>query len=250
MKWCKLGILFIMCSANLTAAEQILPPEIIKITQTIEVQKTGEKGKTYFYCSNGKKCSTEDVVKDYYQNKGYKVMRGEVDFWFAMFALAFFDEIFGVNMREYGDIPSDMFSNDFYNNRKKTIDEKYKYLKSADLSEFINIQIEKHGDFKTRLFYNIPDEHYSMITYFKKPIVQEFLKRINQKTFAKITYRIAQNPNKNRAGIADFIIWNDKELVFVEVKREKETLRPGQIPWAQFMLKNKIPVVIMRVKGI
>jgi DNA polymerase-3 subunit epsilon len=247
MRWYKLGLILIMLT-NFANAKQILPPEIVEITQTIEAPKTGEKGKAYFYCSNGSKCSTEDVVQDYYQNKGYKVMRGEVNFWFSMFALTFFDEIFGADMPVYGDIPPDMFSENFYANREKIIDKKYKYLQTANLYKFINSQIEKHGDFKTRLFYNIPDEQYSMIKYFKTDIVQEFLKRIDPKVFAKIAYRIAQNPNDNRAGIADFIIWNDKELVFVEVKREKETLRPGQIPWAQFMLNNKIPVTIMRVK--
>jgi len=243
-------ICLIICF-NLNAyASQLLPDYITNHTQTIEAPKTGEKGKTYFYCFDGKKCSTEDVVKDYYQNKGYKVMRAEVDFWFAMFAVAFFDEIYSINTYYHGDIPSDMFYKDFYANRAKIIDEKYKYLQTANLFEFINSQIEKHGDFKTRLFYNIPDEQYSMIRYFKTDIVQEFLKRIDRKVFAKIVYRIAQYPRENRAGTQDYIVWNKKELIFVEVKREKEKLREEQIIWAKFLLDNKIPIVIMRVRGI
>lgn len=84
----------------------------------------------------------------------------------------------------------------------------------------------------------------------KTDIVQEFLKQIDLSVFAKIVYRIAQNPNENRAGIADFVVWNDKDLVLVEAKREKEEFRDGQIDWTKFLLKNKIPVTIMRVRGI
>ncbi len=101
----------------------IVPPKIVKVTQTIEAQKTGEKGKNYFYCSNGKKCSTEDVVKEYYQDNGYNVMRGEVAVWQGLFALAFFDEIFyNHQFSKISDIPRGFFVGDFlYQERKKCI---------------------------------------------------------------------------------------------------------------------------------
>lgn len=255
----------VLIGGNCVNAEQILPQEIVQITQTIEVPKTGEKGKWYFYCSNGKKCSTEDVVRDYYQNNGYKAMRAEVSFWQAMFALAFFDEIFYNHEFEQtlikkpdkepflfciNDIPRGFFAGDFlYLERKKMYDEKYKFLKQANIYEYINSQIEKYGDAPTRILRET-EENRDCIDYFKTPIVQEFLKRINPETFATITYQIAKNPRDNRAGTPDFIVWNNEELILVEVKREKETLRDGQIVWIEFLLKNKIPAIVMRVKGI
>lgn len=225
---------------------------IERITQVIEAKETGEKGKNYFFCSNGTKCSTENVVKEYYQNKGYQVMRAEVNFWQGMFCLAFFEEIYSVNTDKINDIPTDLFSGkSFYEIRKNIIDKKYEYLKTADLSFFINNQIKKHGEFKTRLLYNIPiDDNYDSVEYFKTSIVQDFLKRIDNNTFDKIVYRIAQNPNQNRSGVADFIIWNNKELVFVEVKKINERIRAGQLTWAEFMELNGIPIRIVRVKGL
>lgn len=40
-------------------------------------------------------------------------------------------------------------------------------------------------------------------------ILPKFLRKINSEIYAKIVYRIAQNPNENRSGVSDFIIWND-----------------------------------------
>lgn len=242
-------IIYIM-GVNFAMATQVLPSEIVKVTKTIDASTTGEKGKNYFYCTNGKKCSTEDIVREYYKNKGYKAMRAEVIFWKGMFALAFFDEIFSVNTPSYSDIPLDMFHQDFYVNRKEIIDVKYMFLQTTNLSEYINLQIAKHEGFNTRLLYDSEIDGYkNTVEYFKTPIVQDFLKRIDNKTFSKIVYCIAQNPCDNIAGIPDFIVWNDKELIFVEVKRENEKVRPVQITWAEFLINSKIPFTIVRVKA-
>ncbi len=249
----KIIIILFICffCDNIASAKQILPDSIQKITTTISAPLSGQKGKLYFICSSGRKCSTEDAVKDYYQNKGYKVMRGEVTFWQGMFALAFYDEIFAINKYSYSDIPSDMFSPNFYPNRKGSIDKKYEYLKSANLHEYINKQLKAHEETNTRLLTDAAiDKSENCIEFFKTPIVQEFLKKIKSAIFAKIVYRIAQNVGENRAGTPDFVIWNNKKMIFVEVKREKETLRDGQIEWLEFLIKNNIPCLVTRVKGM
>ena len=50
--------------------------------------------KTNFYCSNGNKCSTEQIVREYYKNNGYQVMRAEYSFWKGIFVLTFLDELY------------------------------------------------------------------------------------------------------------------------------------------------------------
>lgn len=94
MKKFLLIILILICIASYSQAKQILPVKIEENTITITVAKTGELGKNYFYCSNGYKCSTEQVVKEYYKNKGYQVMRAEYSFWKGMFVLSFLDELY------------------------------------------------------------------------------------------------------------------------------------------------------------
>lgn len=244
----QLLLIFVLCFSQSVLASQVLPKDIIKHTKTIYASTTGELGKTYFYCKNGNKCSTEQVVREYYKDKGYSVMRTECIFWQGMFALAFYDEIFSVNKYAYNDIPTDMFSKCFYENREAGIESKYKLIQKTDLKKFINSQISNNEPFNTRLLYPIEIEGYSNpVEYFKSPIVQEFLDRVDNKTFAAIVYKIVKYPGGNFRGTPDYIVWNKKELIFVEVKREKEKLHEDQITWAEFLINNKIPYIVVRV---
>ena len=246
-------IFIIFCFVNVVECKQVLPDIVINSTLTIDAAKSGDKGKNYFYCAENHKCSTEDVVKEYFKNKGYNVMRGEVSVWQGLYALAFFDEIFYKHNFLYSsDLPEHFFEDEYlYLSRKKMFDKKYEYLKQSDIYDFINSQLNKYGYLPVRFLHDNEIEGYSDCTaYFYSDTVQKFLKRIDNKIFAKIVYRIAQNPNQNRAGIPDYIVWNYKELVFIEVKRDKETMRTKQIDWAEFLLNNKIPYKLVRVKGV
>ena len=69
-----------ICFAHYVEVEQILPKKFTKNTIIIITQKTGELGKSYFYCSYGEKYSTEQVVREYYKNSGYQVIRAEYSF--------------------------------------------------------------------------------------------------------------------------------------------------------------------------
>jgi hypothetical protein len=227
-----------------------------EITSIIEIPKSGEK-KLSYVSSKGKHCSTEDAFKDYFEQEGYKVMRAEVGFWQGMFCLSFWEEIFGGmgNPNPMQDIPFDLFRGaSFYDCRKSDIDNKYAYLRTTNLSTFINKQIDSYGKYKTRLLYNVDYENPRMskncINVFSTEIVQSFIKRVDINIFAKIVYRIAMNPSENRAGLPDYVIWDDTLLEMVEVKQLRERIRDTQVNWLNWMLENNIPVRIVRVKGI
>ena len=117
-------ILSLLICQTPALAQQILTESIQKITATIERPFSGQKGKNFFFCAENKPCSTEDCAREFYETNGYKVMRGEVTFWQGMFAIAFYDEIFSIYTDDYNDIPNDMFSENFYANRKNAIDKK------------------------------------------------------------------------------------------------------------------------------
>lgn len=177
-------------------------------------------------------------------------MRAEVSFWQAMFCLTFWYEIFeGMGSPLQGhDIPHDLFrGEDFYLNRQQAIDNRYEQVKSNNLPDFINQQIKKSEGTWTRLIY---DGDQDMLAYAKSDIVQEFMQKIDSKIYAKIVYRIAKNPNENRSGMPDFVIWNDHELKMLEVKRVREQVRESQIHWLSWMTDENIPAEIVRVKGV
>lgn len=94
MKKFATSLLFLLVFSPFACAKQVLPDVITDNTVTITAPKTGELGKSYFYCASGNKCSTEQVVREYYTNAGYKVMRAEYSFWQGMFVLVFLDELF------------------------------------------------------------------------------------------------------------------------------------------------------------
>jgi len=240
-------LLMLGCFVPNVYAKQILPETITTNTITISVPRTGELGKNYFFCASGSKCSTEQVVREYYTNSGYKIMRAEYSFWQGMFVLAFLDEFYPqtLNTKE-GVWFSDRALTEVSD---KEIKAKCKLIRKTNLKEFINIQLTKHeqGSYIRWLDeweiegYNNPAE------YFKSSLVQEFLSRIDNKTFLKILKHILSSEGHNPVGTPDYIVWNDKEMTFVEVKRKNEKLSPEQIKWGEFLIKNKIKYKVIRV---
>lgn len=218
------------------------------ITKIIEIPKSGQKGKLAFLNAKGQPTTTEYACKEYFEHQGYKVIRAEVNFWQALFGIAFFEEIYSKNWDKISDIPFDLYTGShFYNLRKELIDNKYLKIKSCNLCEFINNQINDFSFYNSRLLYNRTEID---IQYCKTPIVQEFLSLINPSMFADIIYNIAQNVSGNRAGLPDYIMWKDNAIMFVEVKRLKEKIRDSQINWMTFLNNKNIPVSIVRVKGV
>jgi len=232
-------------------AQQILPADVRRHTEIIYATKTGEVGKTYFYCQNRDKCSTEQVVREYYKNKAYSVMRAEYEFWKGMFILSFIDELYPEKCYKSYDKTEVFYDLEFYKNQKNNLVKKCDYIQNTDLKEFINSQIKKHeaGAYIRDLDEWELEGYKNPTEYFKSPIVQDFLTRIDNKTFYKIVNRILQDRKNNTVGTPDYIVWNKKELIFVEVKREKEKLREDQITWAEFLIQNKIPYKLIRVEA-
>ena len=227
------------------SAEQVLPDAIVKNTITISAPKTGELGENYYFCKNGNKCSTEQVVREYYNNNGYNVMRAEYSFWKGMFVLTFLDELYPQTLQP----DNNLFDVELKNVKTEILHKKLKQIQKTDLQKFINKQIAKHeqGSYIRWLDEWEIEGYKNPTEYFKSPIVQEFLSTIDNKTFCKIIKNIFKNYDNNPVGTPDYIIWNNKKMIFVEVKRKSEKLSSEQIKWGEFLVKNRIQYKVVRV---
>lgn len=144
--------------------------------------------------------------------------------------------------------------NKFFNIERSDISteelyKKLKEIKKSNIQQFINNQIAKHeqGSYIRWLDKWGIEGYKNSSEYFKSPIVQEFLTRIDNKTFCKILKHTIDKYNINPVGTTDYIVWDNKEMIFIEVKRKNETLKPEQIEWGAFLLKNHLSYKILRV---
>lgn len=222
-------------------------------TETIEVRKSEQKGKDAFLDSLGRPISIEEAAQDCFHEQGFKTVRGEVQFWQAMFGLAFWEEIFdGTGTpNAMNDIPSDLFFGaSFYEARKARIEEKAAFIALSNVGQFIAAQLHRHGNSWTRIVFDYPRGDFSYRQTLQSPEVAEFLSVISPANFARIVRRIALNPTENRAGLPDYMIWKGRDVVFIEVKGLREKIRDSQSAWLRWMKAEGIAAKVVRVKGI
>lgn len=106
----------------------------------LEFPKLNDNGKVLFLDNEGNGNSTEEIVQKHFKKLGYKIVRGEVQFWQAMYGLAFWDEIFQGEDIEFSlnDIPLDYYSGKaFYESRRQIIEEKTSFLSKTSIYEYI-----------------------------------------------------------------------------------------------------------------
>ena len=85
-----------------------------------------------------------------------------------------------------------------YKEQQEDLIKKSACIKNIDLKEFINSQIKKHeaGVYKRDLDEWELEGYKNPTGYFKSPIVQDFLTRIDNKTFYKVANRILHDRKK------------------------------------------------------
>jgi hypothetical protein len=213
----------------------------------IEAPRSFNKNlKLYFIDSNKIDVDTETIVYQYLKSKDLNVLRTEVAFWQALTALVYWDEIYDFNP-EYGDdIPIDLFTPEFYINRKTKIDAKHQFIQKNGIVNILEKSINNYvnNNYFSRLVHDQNEE-----LHISDPLIKTFIERIDLKQFCFITYNIVQSFNFNRAGLPDFIAWNSHDLVHIEAKRFKEKVLKSQEYWFGLFDKEEISYRIIRVKN-
>ncbi|KAG5329838.1 FAN1 nuclease, partial [Acromyrmex charruanus] len=181
--------------------------------------------------------SVENLALYHYKNEGYvKGVHCEGAFPITLFATLFWNEIYNINVpgawvSSYQDAPLDLYTSEFYENRKKEINEKLQDIRGYDsekLSKHLQNEFESYSKYKSISQGNIFDDSNSL---------KEIAFCLGVKGVVGICERLIHNFPLWKAGFPDIIVWNinTKQYKIVEVKGPNDTLSTKQTLWLNYL---------------
>lgn len=224
--------------------------------RNVELEKveTPQKGKAKYFL-DGNQFFAEEAALSYYQKMGYRGLWAENSYWWMLMSLFFwdvifakirgavsvlidgleieldpseenFDSLFQQSILRNG-MPADFFSPDFYSRRRNLIRNRVLELLNSNLEEKLLESYKLNFGKKCRSIENW--EKFSLDELLIAP------RGIEKEKFLKILERLISNFNDNRSGLPDLLVYNDKKLLFVEVKSEKDRITEKQKEWHDFL---------------
>ncbi|XP_018370527.1 PREDICTED: fanconi-associated nuclease 1-like isoform X2 [Trachymyrmex cornetzi] len=183
--------------------------------------------------------SVESLALYHYKNEGYiKGVHCEGAFPITLFAILFWNEIYNINVpgawvSSYQDAPLDLYTSEFYENRKKEIDAKLQDIRSYDsekLSKHLQNEFESYSRYKSISQGNIFDDSNSL---------KEIVFCLGVKGVVGICEPLIHNFSLWKAGFPDLLVWNinTKQYKIVEVKGPNDTLSTKQTLWLDYLKK-------------
>ncbi|XP_077278968.1 fanconi-associated nuclease 1 isoform X2 [Temnothorax americanus] len=200
--------------------------------------------------------SVESLALYYYKCEGYvKGMHCEGAFPITLFATLFWDEIYdmkipGAWVSLYQDAPLDLYSSEFYKNRKKQIDTKLQMVRNYDsetLSKHLKREFELHCEYKSIAQGNIFNDSSSLQVstrqnkmchkYITCLCFQEVAFCLGVEGVVGICERLVYNFPLWKAGFPDIVVWNarTKQYKIVEVKGPGDSLSTKQKLWLDYL---------------
>ncbi|XP_031779322.1 fanconi-associated nuclease 1 isoform X1 [Nasonia vitripennis] len=192
------------------------------------------------------------ALQHYTAEKSYHVgLHCEGSLPVTLFAVFFWDELYktfvpGAFVSKYQDAPLDLFTAEFFNNRKKFIEEKIKFIRALDLDTFTDWMQDRFLNYNqyrsvmsNTLFKN--DQHF-----------KEIVTCLGIDGVTGICERLVSNFRLWRSGFPDLILWNSltAKCKIVEVKGPGDTLSEKQKLWLQYLERLGIDVEVCHVEGM
>ncbi|XP_015179797.1 PREDICTED: fanconi-associated nuclease 1-like [Polistes dominula] len=192
--------------------------------------------------------SVEDVALNFYYNQGFNDgVHCEGALPVTLFYALFWEELFNIDipgtfMSLYQIAPLDLFTKDFYKNRKERIDMKFNLLRSFDRESFSGLV--EHNFLLYSRFESMM--HVNMFTNNIKEIVY----CLGPECVLKICERLISNYILWKAGFPDLIVWNlnDKSCKIIEVKGPNDKLSVKQTLWLQYLQQIGVDIEVCYVK--
>ncbi|XP_067212897.1 fanconi-associated nuclease 1-like [Linepithema humile] len=220
---------------------------LTSLTNSIAIKGTlcgnTSQGKSKWCISNGideqTYGSVEDLALNYYQSEGYiKGVHCEGAFPVTLFGTLFWDEIYnmdvpGACVSLYQDAPLDLYSSEFYENRKDRIDMKLQIVRDFDVET-----LSRHLKHKFDMYCEYKSISNSQGTPFENSNrLEEIVLCLGVEGIVRICERLLHNYTLWRAGFPDLIVWNahTKQYKIVEVKGPGDSLSTKQKLWLTYL---------------
>ncbi|EZA59668.1 Fanconi-associated nuclease [Ooceraea biroi] len=181
--------------------------------------------------------TVESFALHHYRREGYpKGVHCEGAFPVTLFGTLFWDEIYKMNIPGawvslYQDAPLDLFSSEFYENRKEQFDMKLQVMRKFDsetMSRHLKHEFDLHREYKSVSQGNVFDDSNNL---------QEVAFCLGVEGVVGICERLMHNFLLWRAGFPDLIVWNvsTEKYKIVEVKGPGDSLSTKQKLWLEYL---------------
>ncbi|XP_066597627.1 fanconi-associated nuclease 1-like isoform X2 [Prorops nasuta] len=194
--------------------------------------------------------SVESLAVHHYLNEGFtNGLHCEGALPVALFSILFWEDIYthpvpGAFVSSYQTAPSDLYTSEFYNNRKDRIDMKIQILNNLELDAFSTL-IETNFLEYSQYQCLIPKHLFQSSNHLK-----EIVMCLGKENVMAICNRMMHDFRQWMAGFPDLIIWNPSTFKYkiVEVKGPKDKLSTKQELWLNFLYEHGISVEICWVQ--
>ncbi|MGR5143426.1 VRR-NUC domain-containing protein [Photobacterium sp. DNB23_23_1] len=188
--------------------------------------------------------SVELDVCAYYQQQGWQAYFLENTLLCGLFGLAMWDIIFspqhGAFLNPFQRSPKDMFTQTFYLNRQRQIDQRLAALEAGEWQHWLEMYRTKQGISNDWV-------HWGLIS---DDIITQAVSCIPATVLTAIFKRILFDPKSNRSGFPDLILLKDEQYCFAEVKGPGDTLQNNQIRWLKMFQQHQIPAKVVYVEWV
>ncbi|XP_023246169.1 fanconi-associated nuclease 1 isoform X2 [Copidosoma floridanum] len=169
----------------------------------------------------------------------------------TLFTIFFWEELFnvsvpGVFVSSYQEAPLDLFTAEFFNNRKEKIEEKIQFIKALDLETFADWMYTKYSN-------NIQYRTIMPNTLFKSDQqFKEVVTCLGINAVVGICQKLVSNYRLWRSGFPDLIVWNKliPKCKIIEVKGPGDSLSEKQKLWLQYLEQLGVEVQVCLVEAL
>ncbi|KAL0099203.1 hypothetical protein PUN28_020048 [Cardiocondyla obscurior] len=228
-----------MLDSHVISRTQLIPENSITIQGTICGNTPQGKSSWCISTDADEKMygSVETLALYSYKSKGYiKGVHCEGAFPITLFAVMFWDELYNINIPGawvslYQNAPLDLYSSEFYENRKEQIDKKLQNLQKFDsekLSKYLKDKFELYCEYQSISQDNIFND---------SDCIQQIARCLGVEGVIGICKRLIYNFPLWTAGFPDLIVWNAQtnKYKIVEVKGPNDSLSTKQKLWLDYL---------------